>query len=158
MGAGISGDMELMNGFSFLVIIAEKSEKCKENRPIETNLWDLWRANIINILTYYHNCFDYLLLIEMPNRLTSSILCMRRGGEMADAPALGAGGSNPMEVRVLSPAPFDSPPFGRASLKANHLKNPHGESNDPERAQRVEGPSNHLLSRQSRRRGHIGIY
>ena len=24
---------------------------------------------------------------------------------MADAPALGAGGSNPMEVQVLSPAP-----------------------------------------------------
>src|SRR3989338_2695554 len=31
-----------------------------------------------------------------------------RGGEMADAPALGAGGGNPMEVQVLSPAPFDS--------------------------------------------------
>src|SRR3990167_1158443 len=31
------------------------------------------------------------------------ILC--RGGEMADAPALGAGGSNPVEVQVLSPAP-----------------------------------------------------
>ena len=28
-----------------------------------------------------------------------------RGGEMADAPALGAGGSNPVEVQVLSPAP-----------------------------------------------------
>ena len=27
---------------------------------------------------------------------------------MADAPALGAGGGNPMEVQVLSPAPFDS--------------------------------------------------
>lgn len=27
------------------------------------------------------------------------------GGEMADAPALGAGGSNPMEVQVLSRAP-----------------------------------------------------
>ena len=25
---------------------------------------------------------------------------------MADAPALGAGGGNPMEVQVLSPAPF----------------------------------------------------
>ncbi len=29
-----------------------------------------------------------------------------RGGEMADASALGADGSNPMEVQVLSPAPF----------------------------------------------------
>ena len=28
-----------------------------------------------------------------------------RGGEMADALALGASGSNPMEVQVLSPAP-----------------------------------------------------
>ena len=27
---------------------------------------------------------------------------------MADASALGADGSNPMEVQVLSPAPFDS--------------------------------------------------
>ncbi len=29
-----------------------------------------------------------------------------RGGGMVDAPALGAGGSNPVEVQVLSPAPI----------------------------------------------------
>ena len=32
-------------------------------------------------------------------------LLERRGGEMADTPALEAGGSNPVEVQVLSPAP-----------------------------------------------------
>ena len=31
-------------------------------------------------------------------------LLKRRGGEMADTPALEAGGSNPVEVQVLSPA------------------------------------------------------
>ncbi len=33
---------------------------------------------------------------------------MCRGGEMADAPALGAGTRKGVEVRVLSSAPFDS--------------------------------------------------
>ncbi len=35
-----------------------------------------------------------------------------RGGEMADASALGADGSNPMEVQVLSPAPSGFVPSG----------------------------------------------
>ena len=38
---------------------------------------------------------------------------------MADASALGADGSNPMEVQVLSPAPFDSH-LARCSLMVNH--------------------------------------
>ena len=36
-----------------------------------------------------------------------------RGGEMVDTPALGAGGSNPVEVQILSPADE----FNRKRLK-----------------------------------------
>ena len=35
----------------------------------------------------------------------------RRGGEMADTPALEAGGSNPVEVQVLSPAKIELAKF-----------------------------------------------
>ncbi len=37
---------------------------------------------------------------------------------MADAPALGAGGSNPMEVQVLSPAPSGFALWGYAEMPA----------------------------------------
>ena len=54
-----------------------------------------------------------VLFINVASRRTLWLAMARRsratcrGGEMADAPALGAGGGNPMEVQVLSPAPFD---------------------------------------------------
>jgi hypothetical protein len=42
--------------------------------------------------------------------------------ELADALASGASGGNPMKVRVLSSAPFDSAsPFGEASLMAGRV-------------------------------------
>ena len=57
---------------------------------------------------------------------------------MADAPALGAGGSNPMRVRVSPSAPFDSQPLrgelahGLRAARSGHLWK-FDESNGPHR-------------------------
>lgn len=51
---------------------------------------------------------DDRIWLSLPHAVSDKVR-ESRGGEMADAPALGAGGGDPMEVQVLSTAPCRIP-------------------------------------------------